>query len=674
MKLQHIKFGEGNLDKIFNSNIHEYKLKLDKTATQLHITTGVQDTKNKWTVNNEHSVEITIGDGTETTIKKVVIGAFPCVSYKTYRQAQGTLNSNGEYTFELINPSSNANLILITVDHGTITPVFDPNTNTYTVPDVENEFDTITFTCVTEDPTARVTINGNTAYTIPLIVGSNSVIITVTAEDGTVKTYTFTVIRANAQVPNPPTPVNPDMPDTREDATILLPDPPENFSTIPSDSNGSSCIEYKYGWWEIKNNPKYQEAYVRIYNMFLNNGNKVNTYSVTQPDGTTKTNIPVFIKLNVNGNSYSFPQEAIDYAQNPSNPSRYDMTYKLINDPSKSTLGVYLYDLELSHAEAEYIYSLVMDDCPELMYKFQAGYVCMPFPKQMIVSGGTLTPAPGDPSYVVCIATQCFFKESTRQSMMQSCVDTLNEINKIIDHTYGIKFCNQPFNGNNQLYTPVQMIQIGKVIHDYLEVYNIYGREGGHYINQTMYPALSRGKWNPVCASYAKAFQYCCWRWGINATSVSGICDANGDGQPEESAGHAWSLVCYQNKTITGIMNSSSPGQYWQEVDCTWDDSGPACGFDYGTTQTPNLEQDYPALTNNAQKTNGWDDSSTCRWDYFNITTADIEANTPGASGTSGGAGARARRTPYKRLINGTCNKYTYNGNELYKGFESITE
>lgn len=583
--------------------------------------------------------------------------------------------------------TSNANpvdmrIASLQITPGILVPAFDKDVRNYTFT-VPIGTTTIDINGTVVDARAQYKINNDTKQSLNLIQSDGTKLtkieidVSAKPEAATLQVinsgkYTIVIEEEKQQV-TPPS--NPNTPSARETATILLPKVPQNFSDIPS----GSCIENKYGYWELakqSKSAKLREAYVRIYNMLLNNGEKVNgvyEYSVKCPDGTIKTNLPVHAKINSSGSGYSLPSDDIKFVPSSNNPKRYDMTYNLSEDSAKKYISVYLYDLELTSKEIQYVFGLVMEDCPELMFKFQSTYLPLAYPKQMVVDGTSLTPSSTDPAYVVVLATEKYFKESTRQTMMQTCVDTLNEINKEIENTYGILFSNSPFDNNNKLYTAAEMVKVGKVIHDYLEAYNIYGREGGHHLNQTMYPALSRGKWNPVCASYARAFQYCCWRWGIISCYVSGICDSDGDGKVNADAGHAWNIVAYQNQSVSDLMSANNPGKYWQEVDCTWDDGGPSCGFDYGSTKCSDLDADVSAITMNSVKTTGWNDTTTCRWAYFNLTTADILANKPNIAGTSGGAGCRQRDTSYKNLVKGTCKQYTYNGTTLYGGFENMT-
>ena len=82
-----------------------------------------------------------------------------------------------------------------------LTPVFDAGTITYTA-SVANGIDAVTLSATKNDGNAMVAITGDTTTSTPdvaelsLNVGSNTLTVTVTAEDGTLKTYTITVTRA----------------------------------------------------------------------------------------------------------------------------------------------------------------------------------------------------------------------------------------------------------------------------------------------------------------------------------------------------------------------------------------------------------------------------------------------------------------------------------------------
>ena len=87
--------------------------------------------------------------------------------------------------------ADDATLYSLTVNHGTLTPVFDPNTINYTVL-VGNSIENITINATANHPNATVAGTGQK----PLTIGTNPFDIVVTAEDGTTtKTYTVTVTR-----------------------------------------------------------------------------------------------------------------------------------------------------------------------------------------------------------------------------------------------------------------------------------------------------------------------------------------------------------------------------------------------------------------------------------------------------------------------------------------------
>ena len=97
--------------------------------------------------------------------------------------------------------SSNAALSAITLSAGTLSPTFASGTNTYTAL-VGNGTNTITIRPTHSDANSTITVNGNTVSSgsasnaIPLVVGDNAIAIKVTAQDGTVNTYTIMVNRA----------------------------------------------------------------------------------------------------------------------------------------------------------------------------------------------------------------------------------------------------------------------------------------------------------------------------------------------------------------------------------------------------------------------------------------------------------------------------------------------
>ncbi len=101
-----------------------------------------------------------------------------------------------------INPapvaSSDANLKGLSMSPGTLSPAFDPSVTEYTAT-VAPDVNTITVTALCNHAKAKVAVSG----TENLIVGNNTVKVTVTAENGATKVYTINVTR-NSAVQLPP--------------------------------------------------------------------------------------------------------------------------------------------------------------------------------------------------------------------------------------------------------------------------------------------------------------------------------------------------------------------------------------------------------------------------------------------------------------------------------------
>ena len=101
---------------------------------------------------------------------------------------------------------SNADLSALAISEGTLTPVFDPATSTYSAA-VSNAVATLTITPTTagSGATVAVTVNAAAAITTPpftaaLDVGANTIEVVVTAADSSTQTYSLAVTRAQARV------------------------------------------------------------------------------------------------------------------------------------------------------------------------------------------------------------------------------------------------------------------------------------------------------------------------------------------------------------------------------------------------------------------------------------------------------------------------------------------
>jgi hypothetical protein len=95
----------------------------------------------------------------------------------------------------IVTRAANSDLSSMTVSDGALSPAFDATTTSYTV-DVPNSVTTYTVTPTVTDPAATVAIVP--ANPSALVVGPNTITVTVTAADGSHKVYTVIVTRAAA--------------------------------------------------------------------------------------------------------------------------------------------------------------------------------------------------------------------------------------------------------------------------------------------------------------------------------------------------------------------------------------------------------------------------------------------------------------------------------------------
>lgn len=135
--------------------------------------------------------------------------------------------------------SSNADLSGLALSAGTLSPAFNKETVSYSA-EVGNSTSSISVTAAVYDSAAAVKVNGvaeasGSAVPVALSVGSNSVQVTVTAQDGTAKTYTVTVTRRSNAGGSPSTITEP-----IKDATVS---PGSLVVKKTLDGNGHAVVE-----------------------------------------------------------------------------------------------------------------------------------------------------------------------------------------------------------------------------------------------------------------------------------------------------------------------------------------------------------------------------------------------------------------------------------------------
>ncbi|MFM8720684.1 MAG: cadherin-like beta sandwich domain-containing protein [Chthoniobacterales bacterium] len=192
--LSALSLSSGVLNPVFASSTTSYTASVDNAVTSITVTPTVSDATASVKVNGSTvasastSSPINLNVGSNTI--NVVVTAQDGTTTKTY-----TITVTRAL-------SANADLSALTISSGTLDPAFTPLTTGYAA-SVSNSVASITVTPTVSDATASVTVSGATVASgsasdpINLSVGSNTIDVVVTAQDGTTtKTYSVTVTRA----------------------------------------------------------------------------------------------------------------------------------------------------------------------------------------------------------------------------------------------------------------------------------------------------------------------------------------------------------------------------------------------------------------------------------------------------------------------------------------------
>ncbi|MDH5301220.1 MAG: cadherin-like beta sandwich domain-containing protein [Gammaproteobacteria bacterium] len=188
--LASLALSTGAMGQPFSSGTTAYSQSVANNVSSVTVTPTLVDPAATMKVNNvavasgasSGSIALNVGNNTIT----VVVTGSDGVTQKIYSVT--VTRSSGL--------SSNANLSALTLSSGTLSPVFDAATTSYTAA-VANTVSTLTLTPTLADNKASVLVNNAAASTpVSLAVGSNTISVMVMAENGSSKTYTVAVTRA----------------------------------------------------------------------------------------------------------------------------------------------------------------------------------------------------------------------------------------------------------------------------------------------------------------------------------------------------------------------------------------------------------------------------------------------------------------------------------------------
>jgi len=194
--LANLAVSSGTLSPAFQTSVTSYGVSEINNVSSITLTPTTSDPSYTITINGTAvssgtaslAIPLTIGSNTISVIVKsstgTVLGIYTVVANRA--------------------ASSDANLSMLSLDNGSLSPSFAAGTTNYTAA-VAFNFSSVKITPVVDVPTATVKVNGITVTSgtqsgaISLHTGSNAINVVVFAQDGTTsKTYTITVTRLNA--------------------------------------------------------------------------------------------------------------------------------------------------------------------------------------------------------------------------------------------------------------------------------------------------------------------------------------------------------------------------------------------------------------------------------------------------------------------------------------------
>ncbi|RYE18901.1 MAG: cadherin-like beta sandwich domain-containing protein, partial [Sphingobacteriales bacterium] len=192
--LSAVSASSGTFDPVFSPSAINYIIPIANNITAVTVTPTTANAQATVKVNNvtvvsgEASGAISLANGNNNVL--ITVTAEDGITVKTY-----TLN------FQKALSSIN-DLSALAISSGSLSTTFDAAVTAYTV-GVNNNINNFRITPTVLDPNSTVKVNGtavtsgNQSAAIPLAVGSNPIVVSVTAQNGTsIKNYTVTVTRA----------------------------------------------------------------------------------------------------------------------------------------------------------------------------------------------------------------------------------------------------------------------------------------------------------------------------------------------------------------------------------------------------------------------------------------------------------------------------------------------
>ena len=194
--LSALTLSSGTLSPGFASGTRNYTASVTNTTTSITVRPTVTDATATIKVNGA-----TVASGSSSAALPLELGPNTITVVGTSQDGTST----STYSLVVTRKSAVSSLSGLSLSNGSLSPTFASDTTSYTNT-VSNTVSSITVYPTVTANTSTVRVNGtlvtpgNTSQSIPLAVGSNTVTIVSTAEDGTTSTYTVTVTRAPSAI------------------------------------------------------------------------------------------------------------------------------------------------------------------------------------------------------------------------------------------------------------------------------------------------------------------------------------------------------------------------------------------------------------------------------------------------------------------------------------------
>jgi hypothetical protein len=192
--LSRLTVSPGSLNETFDAGKFTYTASVANSVTSIDVTPTVNNNRATLKVKN-----VAATSGSASTVSALVVG--PNTITVTVTAEDGT--TSNDYTIIVTRaPSTIGTLASLTISQGSLNEAFASATLAYTA-DVANNVDSLSVTPTVADSTATVKVNGASSMSgngygpIPLDVGTNTITIVVSAQDGvTTSSYSIVVTRA----------------------------------------------------------------------------------------------------------------------------------------------------------------------------------------------------------------------------------------------------------------------------------------------------------------------------------------------------------------------------------------------------------------------------------------------------------------------------------------------